>query len=422
MDAVAQLVRKGHHVPGLALIVHQDIGVDRRHRGGREGALGLALAQGGIDPALVEELSGDARHVRGERAVSLEHDGLGLRPREDLLRLVRERRVSVPVRELLHAEPARLHGVIAVREARIGLAHARDKRVDHRGLDAVGEMAAIRHVAEPAPAVGDLLVLGQRVGDQREEADVVLEDLGERLCCRVAARLSRIGQQVQRGLEGEGLGLAFDVEAQAAHGLAEEAIESAAPRLALLGEELLELLVELVGLLLAQILEPRLETRELRVGDRIRKRCLVDLVELELDEDEVGRDARQLLRDVAIEFRTRRIALVRRVEQSRIRAELAHQVGKLLVGGDGIGKRRTVRREARELALIAFLDALGFRGRTLEIAGHGRIVGALVEIGKIPLGDRAEVRGLGCRTALTCRPNDARNEGGAQGRRHQWLQ
>ena len=67
----------------------------------------------------------------------------------------------------------RLHRVIAVRQARIGVAHGGGQRIDHLALDAVGEVARIGDVLEAAPAVGDLLVLGERVGDQREEAEVV---------------------------------------------------------------------------------------------------------------------------------------------------------------------------------------------------------------------------------------------------------
>jgi hypothetical protein len=56
-----------------------------------------------------------------------------------------------------------------MRQARIGGAHRLHQRIDHLALDAVGEMARIRDVLEPAPAVGNFLVLGERVGDQRAQ-------------------------------------------------------------------------------------------------------------------------------------------------------------------------------------------------------------------------------------------------------------
>src|SRR3546814_8560038 len=52
-----------------------------------------------------------------------------------------------------------------------------------------------------APAVLDLLVLGQRVGDQREQPDILPEDLGQRLR-RLAPRGGiLVGQLVQRSEE-----------------------------------------------------------------------------------------------------------------------------------------------------------------------------------------------------------------------------
>ena len=56
-----------------------------------------------------------------------------------------------------------------MRQARIGGLHRLDQRLDGLGLDAVGEVARRGDVREAAPAVGDLLVLGEGVGDQRED-------------------------------------------------------------------------------------------------------------------------------------------------------------------------------------------------------------------------------------------------------------
>ena len=181
MHAVAELVGERHHVARLALVVEHHIGMRRRHGRMREGAGRFSGPRRRIDPAVVEEALGDRRHLRRERAVGGEHGLLRLRPGDGAHRDLRQRRVAVPVRQLLLAEPARLQRVIAVRQPRIGLAHRRHQRVHHLGLDAVGEMARLRDVGEAAPAVGNLLVLGERVGDQREEPQVLLEGLGQRL-------------------------------------------------------------------------------------------------------------------------------------------------------------------------------------------------------------------------------------------------
>ena len=48
---------------------------------------------------------------------------------------LRQRRVAVPVGELILAEPARLQRIVAVRQPRIRLAHGRHQRIHHLRLD-----------------------------------------------------------------------------------------------------------------------------------------------------------------------------------------------------------------------------------------------------------------------------------------------
>jgi hypothetical protein len=61
-------------------------------------------------------------------------------------------------------------------------------------------------------------------------------------------------------------------------------------------EELLELFLELIGLLLAQIVEPGFVAAQRRRRERLIQRGVGDLVELKLKENQVGRDLRQLFR------------------------------------------------------------------------------------------------------------------------------
>ncbi len=98
-----------------------------------------------------------------------------------------KRRIAVPEIHLVHSKPLRLHLVIAVRQARIGLLDGSCQRIDHVALDAVRQMTAVGDIFETAPAIGNILVLGKRIGDQREGADIRLEGFGERHC-RLAAR------------------------------------------------------------------------------------------------------------------------------------------------------------------------------------------------------------------------------------------
>jgi hypothetical protein len=60
--------------------------------------------------------------------------------------------------------------------------------VDHFAFDAVGQVPAIGNVLETVPAVGDFLVLGERVGDQSIDADVLLKDPADFSCGAGAER------------------------------------------------------------------------------------------------------------------------------------------------------------------------------------------------------------------------------------------
>ena len=150
-----------------------------------------------------EEALGDVGHARREIAIGREHGLARIVPADHLLGLLGQRRVTVPMRKLLLAEPSRLHGVVAVRDARVSLAHGGDECVDHLLLHAIGEVARIGHVDEAAPTVGDFLVLGERVGDEREQPHVLLERLGQSFCCLSPLLLVLIEQAIECWLEAE---------------------------------------------------------------------------------------------------------------------------------------------------------------------------------------------------------------------------
>ena len=181
VHAVAELVRERHHVARLALVVEQHVGVRRRHGRMREGARRLAGPRRRVDPAPLEEAAGDASPSPAQIAVGGEHRLARLVPGDAPVDRLRQRRVAVPELQPLLAEPAGLQRVVAMREARIGLAHGADQRIDHLRLDPVGQVPRRGDVLEAAPCVGDRLVLGEHVGDVREEAEVLAEGRGQRL-------------------------------------------------------------------------------------------------------------------------------------------------------------------------------------------------------------------------------------------------
>jgi hypothetical protein len=307
-----------------------------------------------------------------------------------------------------------------VREARVGVAHTGGERVHDLGLDAVGEVAAVGHVLEAAPAIGDLLVLGERVGDQSEQTHVLGEHVRQRFRGRLALLLVGVGQKVERQLQRHRLGRAFDVETQPGHGLVEQAVPRPR-RLALLVEQPLDRLVELVGLLLAHVVEPRLVVRHALVLHGLDQNRVVDLVELQLEEDDVGGDNGQLLGDVAVELGARDIGLITSVVEPGKRPEPPHQLHETLELRDRLSQHGAVARQLHELAVVGLFELACERSRGVQIAGDFRRVGSGVEIGQAPLGQVAELAG-GRGGFLQGAGRDVQRTAGAQNRCHRLLQ
>ena len=94
-------------------------------------------------------------------------------------------------------------------------------------------------------------------------------------------------------------------------------------------EQLLDAVLELVGLLLADVLEPRPVMAERRIGHRGFELAVVDAVEFEREEQEVHRDRGDALLHVAVEFRARRIDRVAGMDQPGKGDEPAEQIVEL---------------------------------------------------------------------------------------------
>ena len=235
------------------------------------------------------------------------------------------------------AEPLRLEAIVAVRQARIGLAHGGDERLDDLGLDPVREVARIGDVLEAAPAVRDLLVLRQRVGDEREGAQVRLEHLGERLGGVPAERSVGVLQLVEGRLERQFL--AAHLEAQRRDGLVEKAVPGGAPGDRLFVEQLLDLVLELERLVLADVLEPGpVAGKRLRLHRGVEHR-IVDAVELEGEEQELARGRGQALLRVAVELGPLRIGGVAGIDEAGIGHDPAEEILDRLVAQDGGAER-----------------------------------------------------------------------------------
>ena len=179
VQAVAQLVRQRQDGPPLPREAHQHVGMDTGHRGGAEGPVLLVRADGGVDPAGLEELLDDIAGHRGERPVRVEHERPCVLPGQRACGAP-DRRRAVVVLQPVEAEQRCLQPVVALRDVVAG-----SDRVDQRlhrlvgGL--VGEIARAEPVRVAAEPVLDGLVVQQRVQDERPRAQPGGERLGDPL-------------------------------------------------------------------------------------------------------------------------------------------------------------------------------------------------------------------------------------------------
>ena len=252
-------------------------------------------------------------------------------------------------------------------------------------------MARIGDVLEAAPAVGDFLVLGERVGDQREGAQVGPEGLRQGLGSGLARLRVGVLQLVERRLESQFL--AADVEPEAGQRLVEESVPCAATGDGLLVEELLDPVLELVGLVTAQIEDPRPVVREARI---VAHRCLdpgvVDEIELEHEEKKMRARIGHLLLHVAVElgvFGVRRVACI---DQSGIGHDPADQLLDRLVVADGGAEAviARLRRGLAELALPAGLECGGTCRGLLDVARELGRRHAGIKVAQVPFGQPAQ--------------------------------
>ena len=148
-------------------------------------------------------------------------------------------------------------------------------------------------------------------------AQVLRERAAQRLGRRLAGFLVAVLQQVEGRLDGERLGA--DLEAQARDGVVEQPVPGALAGDGFLVEQLLDAIFELIGLFLADVLDPRPVMAERRVRHGALQHLVVDLVELERKEQQMRGRRGDALLHVAEEFGAGRIGGVAGVDELRDR-------------------------------------------------------------------------------------------------------
>ena len=387
MNPVAELVGQDHHVARLALVVEQQVGVRAGHRGMGEGPRRLAGADRGVDPVVLEEAPADVRELGREGAVGREYGLDCLVPADEPVVVFRQRRGAVPIVEAVRAHPARLERIVAMGETRRRGLHGRDQRVHHLVLHPVAEIAGGDRPLESAPLVLDLLVLGQRVGDEREGAHVLAEHGAQRLRRLLAHLAVLVREQVERVCAGERL--AAHGEAKRRHGLVEEAHPGRAARDLLLVQEALHLVRELERAERALIAHPGCIAGE-RGGLQLLPECCVpDPVELQREEEQPAAGGGGLFAHGLEEARRLGVVHRRAIDQVGVARQPLQGLLDCLVAGDQAAQRRAV--ESGDPPRELLVQRLSRRSRPIQVALELVRIRGRVEVGKVPSRQRRVV-------------------------------
>ena len=387
MHAVAEFVRQGHDVAGPALVVQQQVGVGTRYGRVGESARGLAGPHRRVDPVGIEEAPADRRQIRREGTVGREHGLARLVPGDAAVLVVGQRRVAVPVVELVLAHPFGLERVVAVREARIGVLDRRDQGLDHVVLDEVAQVAGRHRAGEGPPPVLDLLVLGQGVGDQREDSRVLAQHLAERLGGGLAFGAVAAGQLVED--LGVGQVLTLEWKAQPGHGLVEQPGPGRAAGHVLLVQQPFQFVRELVGAHGPHVAQPGGVARQFRGGELLFEKRVLDPVEFQGEEQGLGRDCRHPLSHGLVEASALGIGHIAGIEKLGIAHDPPEDLVDLLVGPHGGPQGLAVQR--RQPAFVGAAEVLrrGLAARQVTLQDIGPRI--RVEVAEVPTGQCPEI-------------------------------
>ena len=275
-----------------------------------------------------------------------------------------------------------------MRQARIGGDDGIAQGLDDLGLHVVGQVAACLRGGQLAPAVLDLLFLGDRVVDAREKADPRLEGLGQRAGTSLALGAVLFGQQVQRGLDAQFL--AIHVETQPRDGLVEQLVPRGRPHGGLVVQELLQLIRQLVGLHRAHPVQHRAVAGEVGIGGHQRFiSVILDAVELEAEEDQRRGGSGDRLLHVGHELGARGVGGVLVVAQPREGHQAARDHVDLLVAlhaGEYV-----IGAQIGQIAFVIRREICAFCHQPVSVAGDLGRVRRGVEVAQVPFRQVAQV-------------------------------
>ena len=263
----------------------------------------------------------------------------------------------------------------------------RDQRVHHLVLHPVAEIARGDRPLEAAPLVLDLLVLGQRVGDEGEGAHVLAEHAAERL----RRFLPHLPVLVREQVESVGAGerLTAHGEAQRRHGLVEEAHPGRAARHLLLVQEALHLVRQLEGAERPHVPHPGRVAGERGGLQLLRECCVLDPVELEREEEQPAAGGGGLFPHGLEKLRRLGVVHRRAVDEIGVAGQPIQGLLNRLVARDQAAQRSAI--EIGDAARELLVQRFGLCGCPLQIAPDLVRIRRGIEVGEVPPRQRRAV-------------------------------
>ncbi len=226
---------------------------------------------------------------------------------------------------------------------------------------------------------------------KRERPQVFLEGLGQRERRRLAFLAVGVLQPIERQLDAQGF--AADPETKSGDGLIILPVPGRIAGDRFFVEQLLDAILELIGLLFAHVLDPGPVMAERRVAHGGFERGIVDAVELEGEEQQVQRGGGDALLHVAIELRVHRIGAVAGIDQRGIGDQPAERVVEGLVALDRRGQRLAGALpggKPRQPALEVGLERHALVGGVLQIPFELGAIETGIKVVEVPLRQRAQ--------------------------------
>ena len=165
-------------------------------------------------------------------------------------------------------------------------------------------------------------------------------------------------------------------------------------------KKLLDAVLELIGLVLADIFEPRPVVPERLIMHGGFELGIVETIELEHEEQKMRGGGGDALLHIGVEFGARGIDGVAGMNEPGIGREPAEKIVERLVALHRLGQHRPRVRlvgERGELALVGLLECNAFHVGAIEIVLYLWIVDPVIEVGEIPFRQRADA---GCGAGL----------------------